>query len=352
MKFIDAHCDTIGQLLEGFDRFEGDVAEGPRLQVTLPGLQTAGVCCQVFASWVWSAKHRGREFEAAREMVAATRALCEAYPRELLLVRSGDEIETGCTQDGRTAVIAGLEGPDALQGDPRRMALFHAEGVRLLTMAWGDTPFCGSVFGDCSGLTAGGRELIRICEELGVVVDVSHVSDQGFADILRVADKPPVASHSSCRALCPNPRNLSDDMIRDLSNRGGVMGIALGSGFLSADFHAREKVGMEEFLRAIRSGDKTFEEARGARAQVAPDVWRPPLDLVVDHVRHAIDVGGEDCVGLGGDLDGVDSTPLGLDGIEDYPKIAEMLLASGVTQEQVEKVCWRNFARVFGELVR
>ena len=356
MNFFDTHCDTIQTVLEKGADFTTD----PLLHVTLPSLRAAGVCCQVFAAWAWRRKYKERTFDAALNMVRATRALCDAYPDDLFLALTGADVVAACappaavgagaggkSAGGRIAVIAGLEGADALDGRPESIGLFHAEGVRILTLAWGDTPFCGSTYGSGTGLTPAGRELVERCEELGVMVDVSHASDQAFADVLAVALRPFVASHSCCRAVCPNPRNLTDGMIRALAEAGGVMGIALGSGFLSPEFYAREKPGMDAFFRAMAAGDTHFEAAWAASEKAEARPPRPPLSLVADHVKHAINVGGEDCVGLGGDMDGVNSTPLGLDGVKDYPRIAELLSRAGLTAAQVEKVCWGNMARVF-----
>lgn len=348
MKFFDAHCDTIQPIVET----GADFLHDPKLHVTLPALRAAGVCCQVFASWAWGKKYGERVFPVAMELVNATRTLCDAHPLELTRGLTGAGIRDGCRSGARTVVIAGLEGADALEGRAERISLFYEAGVRILTLSWGDTPFCGSTYGSGSGLTAAGRELVERCEDLGMMVDVSHASDAGFADVLRTAHRPFMASHSSCRAVCPNPRNLTDDMIRALADAGGVMGIALGSGFLSPDFYAQEKPAMDQFFRVMATGEKSFEEAWSAGRQEEKRPPRPPLDLVVAHVKHAVDVGGEDSVGLGGDMDGVESTPLGLDGVKDYPKMAELLLSSGLKSAQVEKVCWRNMARVFGDVVR
>jgi membrane dipeptidase len=244
-------------------------------------------------------------------------------------------------------VIAGLEGADALEGRAEAIETFHAEGVRILTLAWGDTPFCGSTYGSGAGLTALGTELVQRCEELGVMVDVSHASDQAFLDVLSVARRPFVASHSCCRTVCPNPRNLTDAMIRSLSEAGGLMGIALGSAFLSTDVYTREKPGMDAFFSAMATGEIPFDEAWAASERLEEQSPRPTLSLVAEHVKHAMNVGGEDCVGLGGDMDGVSSTPEGLDGVKDYPRIAGVLREAGLTEAQVEKVCWKNMARVF-----
>ena len=177
MKFFDAHCDTIQPIVET----DADFLHDPKLHVTLPALRAAGVCCQVFASWAWGKKYGERVFPVAMELVNATRALCQAHPLELTPGLTGAVIRDGCRDGDRTVVIAGLEGADALEGHAERISLFYDAGVRILTLSWGDTPFCGSTYGHGGGLTAPGRELVERCEELGVVVDVGYACPtQGF----------------------------------------------------------------------------------------------------------------------------------------------------------------------------
>jgi membrane dipeptidase len=404
MRFFDAHCDTIGKIWESRADFvtgaiaddgaagghgaaglrTGGDAPNPRLHVTLPGLQTAGVRAQVFASWVWSTAYPGREMEVGLGKVDAVRRLCAEYPEDLFLALTGAEIAEACdtlkreaapepeaAQDSsgasglsgasgagvrperprhRTAVIASLEGADPLLGDVDNLELFYRAGVRLITLAWGDNAFCGSVFGQGGGLTTKGAALVAACEERHVLVDVSHASDQAFAGICQVATRPFVASHSNCRSLCPSPRNLTNDMIRALAERGGVMGICVVPAFLSSEYYARDLPASQAFRRAVAAGTP-FEEAGRNSAAAEALIPRPPLELVAEHVRHAIKVGGEDAVGLGGDLDGVDNLPAGLEGVAGYPRIAELLVEAGLTPTQVEKVCYRNLARVFHETV-
>jgi membrane dipeptidase len=182
-----------------------------------------------------------------------------------------------------------------------------------------------------------------------VLVDVSHVSDRAFADICQMATRPFVASHSNCRSLCPNPRNLTDEMIREVALRGGVVGISVAPGFLSADFFREQRGISEEFFRSVATGEASVEEAGGRSSAAVARIPRPPLESLADHVTWAINVGGEDAVGLGGDLDGIDALPLGLEGVADYPRIAGLLSAAGLSTAQAEKVCYGNFARVFRE---
>jgi membrane dipeptidase len=363
MRFFDAHCDTIGLLMEAGADFlvepdgrQGAVAEGVLVpHITLPGLKAAGIGTQVFASWVWSGKYKGCEFDIGMAKVEAVRRLCAEYPDDLVLAQTGSDVAASFAAVSpaqvRTAVLPSLEGADPLAGEVDNLFPFYEAGVRLITLAWGDNAFCGSSYGDGLGLTKRGFDLIGACESAGVVVDVSHLSDAGFEDVCQVAERPFVASHSNCRSLCPAARNMTDEMIRTVGERGGVMGITLAPGFLSPAYFEKERAVLADSFQAVLAGDTPFDEAQVHGAQVMADVPKPSLSLVVDHVKWAINAGGEDCVGLGGDLDGVDYLPDGFVGVEDYPRIEGLLRQAGLSDRQVEKVCYGNFLRLFGEVL-
>jgi len=349
MRFIDGHCDTILKIHEGGD-FGAECGGARGMHVTLPGMVSAGMAAQVFAIFTGGSGGsgpRGGEYETAMILLEEIKSLCRRYEQRLELVGEWKAIAGALDAEGHVAVIPGIEGALPLEGNADRLRDFYDAGVRVLTIAWGDSAFCGAVFGSGGGLTRKGRDLVELCGELGVVVDVSHVSDEAFFDVCSMVEGPVIASHSNCRSLSSFPRNLTDEMIRMLGELGGVMGINLGSSFLSEAFYAEEKDSMEEFFRVMNSGERTYDEAVAASHRVTDAIDRPPLALVAAHVKHAIDVGGEDCVGLGGDLDGVESIPSGLDGVADYPKIALLLAEAGLSQRQVEKVCYGNLARVF-----
>ncbi len=389
MRFFDAHCDTIGLILEQGADFlaelyeaPGDAsppagsrgdetaprpADAPIPHITLPGLKAGGIGAQVFASWVWSGKYRGREYEVGMAKVEAVRRLCAEYPGDLALAATGvdlagpfahsaagddaAQLAGGAAGATRIAVLPSLEGADPLLGNIDNLFAFYEAGVRLLTLAWGDNPFCGSAYGDGTGLTRKGQDLVAACESLGVVVDVSHLSDKGFTDLCEVAERPFVASHSNCRSICPSGRNLTDEMIRALAERGGVMGITLAPGFLSREYYEKERVATGRSFSAVLSGDEAFDDAQMHGTAAMAGVPRPPLSTLVDHVRWAINVGGEDVVGLGGDLDGVDYLPEGFRGVADYPRIESLLREAGLPPRQIDRVCHQNFLRVFQDLL-
>jgi membrane dipeptidase len=314
-------------------------------------------------------------YEAGLGKVDEVDRLCDHYAQYLFLARTGAEVATACRQaveaepdsghltedagrdatvfesaapDGRpkTAVIVSLEGADPLEGDVDNLDIFFDAGVRLVTLAWGDNDFLGSTYDNGGGLTAKGADLVMAMEERGMLVDVSHASDKAFWDVCQVAKRPFLASHSNCRELCPAKRNLTDEMIRALAERGGVMGITLAPSFLSKSFLEAETPLTDQFREALIAGS---DEAMRRYSAAVDQIPKPKLDVLVDHVLRAIKVGGEDAVGLGGDLDGVEVLPADFSGAADYPRIARALRQSGLKPSQVDKVCYGNFARLFKE---
>ena len=346
-RFFDAHCDTFLQVVEKGASFED--SEG--LQLTLPGLLRAGVRAQVFAAWTLAERLQGREDEVALAIVEAAAAACRDHQENLVLVRTLSDLEAASADAGKIAAICALESADPLKGDVLALDRFHAAGVRLITLAWADNAFCGSSYGGGSGLTEKGRDLVAHCEELGIMVDVSHASDAGFWDVSNSATKPFVASHSNSRALCDNMRNLTDEMVRAVAERGGVVGVTLYSGFLDQGFSRKDEEHRKFLMDGPEAAQRTWDETGELIRAYHTSLPRPSLSLVADHVRHLINVGGEDCVGIGGDLDGCDSLPQGVDGVADYPQIAEALLTARLSDSQMDKVCYGNFARVFRDVL-
>jgi membrane dipeptidase len=356
MRFFDAHCDAVMHIEDGDYDF---VAGKGRGHVDLPRLLAAGHCAQVFAIFAVASYYPGRDLRAlAERTIAAIHGWAAASDGRMQVVLTGAAVQgiaeplssapsLPCSSATLRAII-GLEGADPLEGQAEHLRHFHDLGVRLVIPAWDDNAFSGSSAGPGDGLTAEGFKLIELCQELGVMVDVSHASDAAFAQIGEIVRGPFIASHSNCRALAPAPRNLADGQIRALAERGGVMGINLAPDFLSPEY----LVAWDAVLAPVRGADaatrQKLREAAGPQLRAIP---LPSLEWIGRHVSHAIAVGGEDCIGLGGDLDGISFMPAGIHGVEDYPLIPAALAAAGLTDLQIEKVCWRNMARVFGAVL-
>lgn len=343
LRFFDAHCDTVLKVQAGSLDFQTGEGTG---HVSLPAMRTAGSCAQVFACFVLSEHFPGCERERAEELIDQILKMIAGTRGQMRLALTTSELREVC-KDGPIAALIGLEGADPLGGQAEELRHFYDLGVRVLIPAWQDNPFSGTAFGTDTPLTLEGEELIGLAEELKIMVDVSHLSDRAFADVCRTATRPFIASHSNCRTLCPSLRNLTDAMIRSLADRGGVMGINLSPSFLVPELHYE----MEDYRKKLRAlgirGEPFQEEMRNKYGTLL----RPSIDWIAHHLRHALKIGGEDVVGFGGDLDGSSLLPGEVDGIADYPKIADKLHRAGFSVKQIEKICYKNFMRVFCEVL-
>ena len=347
MRFFDAHCDAV---MNSYDREFNFVTGDRRGHMDLPRLTDAGVHAQVFAVFAAASYFPNRDIRGMAE--AAIRTLhgwADESAGRMIIARTGAEIARTFDDDStRVAAIIGLEGADPLS-DAEALADFFTLGVRLVIPAWDDNHFSGSSTGGAGPLSAEGQRLIELARSLRIMVDVSHLSDAAFLQVAALmGDRPFIASHSDCRALSPAPRNLTDEQIRALANRGGVMGINLAPDFLDPAYLASWDAIMAPVKGADAARRQKHRMAAGPQLTAIP---LPALDWVARHVRHALNIGGEDCIGLGGDLDGITIAPAGVTGVESYPRIVDALHDAGLTAAQVEKVCWRNMVRVFGEVL-
>lgn len=340
-RIIDFHCDTVGRLVgEGAD-LTRRLDHG---HVDLPRLRQGGVGCQVFACCATRLEFGDRVVAQAEAMLDAVAAL--AHLPGVVLPRTAAELAALRDDAESVGVLVAVEGGDALEGRVDRLADFHARGVRYLTLAWNDNELTGSAFGSGSGLTAAGRDVIRAMDQLGMLVDVSHMSDQAFDDTLRTAQGTLIASHSGCRALCASPRNLTDDQIRAIAERGGVVGMVFAPGFLSEATRQAEAPVMERMMARVRREGCTFREAM---ADLGPELAGLPLpdsEDIVRHLEHLVQVGGIECAAFGSDFDGIPATPVDVPDCTGFGVLLERLRQRGFGDAELERICWDNWARV------
>lgn len=346
MSFFDAHCDAVMHTYDGPYDFVGGDGRG---HVDLPRLLAAGHVVQVFAVFAPVSYYPNRDVsELAGQAIATIHGWAAASGGRMRVARTAAEIRQAFATDGVLTALIGLEGGDPLAGQAANLARFFDLGVRLVIPAWDDNAFSGTSGGAGGGLSAEGVRLVELAEALGVMVDVSHLSDAAFDQVLALTRKPFIASHSNCRALCPAYRNLTDTQIRALADRGGVMGINLAPDFLSPDYLAAWNAALAP-LQGLDAAAR--QKARAEAGPALAAIPRPDLAWVARHVQHAINVGGEGCIGLGGDLDGISFTPAGIQGVQSYPLIVDALAAAGLTERQIDLVCWGNMVRVFGDVL-
>jgi membrane dipeptidase len=354
---FDAHVDSLQRMLDlGHDLGErGALADG---QLDLVRGRAGGLGAVVLVCWVdpayldpaRPADDRARARAAA--LLATAHELARRHPGRIRLVRNGAEL-AAARRDGVIAGIPGIEGGHAIEESLDTLAWFHGRGLRVLTLVWNNhltwIRSCQDGAGPevPAGLSGFGRDVVRTMNELGMLVDLSHASVQAFHDALEVSTQPVIASHSGCAALHAHPRNLTDEQLRALRGAGGVVGIVFCTPFLDAGARAAEQALRDgaQYQGLTGSNETALFLAQAAYLQRhAPPL---PLERVVDHVVHAVDVAGIEHVGIGSDYDGITRTPEGLEDASCYGNLVEALLARGFDEAELELLLGANMRRIF-----
>lgn len=325
-KVWDLHCDTLYALLEADKNGSPARFDKNSLMIDLERLRSGNYLLQCFACFVDLAEPGDPLVKALQEADRFQQILA-AFPDDLMWVRTPADIDA-LLRGGRIGAMLTAEEGGICKDDPAVLRTLYRLGVRMMTLTWNHKNGLaepnlrpGPVAwppqpNTTGGLTETGFAFLQEMERLHMIVDVSHLSDAGVWDVLRAGRRPFAASHSSARACCPHPRNLTDEMLAAMGERGCLVGLNYCPAFLDA------------------SADRSHLVSR--------------VDDMVRHLRHMIDKGGEDLVALGSDFDGIGGT-LEIAGAQDMPKLAEALLAAGFSETQVEKLFWRNAARFFRE---
>ncbi len=351
---VDTHADTLWRVLDEGDDISDRSAKG---HIDLPRLLEGGVDGQFFA--IWPQPHYGPDGYVKRclRLIDALHGVIARSGGRMFLAATPDDIRRA-DREHRVAALLGIEGGHAIEDDLGVLRMFHRMGVRYMTLTWSINTSWADSSGDqrtYHGLTAFGEKVVREMNRLGMIVDISHVSDETFRDVLAATSAPVIASHSSCRSLCDAPRNMSDDMLKALAGNGGVIMINFYSAFLDQAFRDASRAASEaskDRLSAIASetlGDAAERDRREWELHAAIDAAIPPATLgrVLDHIDHAVRVAGRDHVGLGSDFDGITSAPRGLENVSMLPAITRGLLERGYTDDEVIGILGGNFLRVF-----
>jgi len=361
MILIDSHADTTQLILEeGYDLSQRhDYAH-----VDIPRMQEAGMTAQFFSlnpdsyalTPLQSIKRGLQELDAVVQEV-------RRHPDLALMAKSTEGILKARSQK-KIAVLLGIEGGHVIDSDLRVLRQFYELGVRYMTL----THFNNTDWADSStatprwnGLNDLGRQIVAEMNRLGMIVDISHVSDKTFYDTLQVSKAPLIASHSSCRALCDHPRNMSDEMLRALAKNGGLVQINFFAGYLDKlflDERERIKGPWEAKLAELKKQyakdpKKLSEETRKIQNAHKAQLPKVPLSKCLDHFMHAIEVAGIDHVGLGSDFDGVSNLlPEGLEDISKLPDLMQGLMNRGLSDPDILKIAGGNLIRVMREVER
>ena len=356
---IDGHVDTTQRLV--FDRTFNIGTRNPNGNLDIPRMKDGDLDALFFSIWVPSDVTGPIAIKRALVQIDAVREAVRMHPDDLMLATTVADVRRAAAAH-KIAVLMGVEGGHMIDRDLRVLRDFAALGIRYLTL----THFKNTEWADSStdtpahnGLTAFGKDVVRELNRLGVIVDISHVSDKTFHDAISISDAPVIASHSSNRALTNHPRNMTDDMLRALANNGGVIMINYHSGFISEEFRVASQKRSGDIVARMAAmskkcgGDEactTMEQERldheaMANGQLPKVSW----ERIIDHIDHAVKVAGVDHVGLGSDFDGA-VMPLGMEDASKLPRITDALLKKGYSEQNIEKILGGNLLRVMEQV--
>ena len=359
---IDTHADTPQRLLdEDWDFTTPLTSSFSTGHLNLHTAREGGLGAEFMVAWVDPQAYPPDQYVSRTlQLIDAVRQQVLRQPTQLALCTSAEEI-VAAHASGRFAVLLAVEGGHSIANSLALLRTYHQLGVRYLTLTWansndwaessGDLRRCGS--DTPSGLTDFGRTVIAEMNRLGMLIDVSHASDRTFEDVLATTRAPILASHSSARALCDSPRNLTDDQLRAIAANGGAVMVNFYAAFVDDSFRIAWNELKPEREAAHRRladewGDRSipFHASNRIEREFAARIPRPPFDSLMAHFEHIIRVAGIDHVGIGTDFDGISALPQGIDSAADLPRIAAALLARGHSTADVRKVLGGNLLRV------
>ena len=361
---VDMHADTVQFVVDEGADITGRV---PTTHLDAVRMREGGLDAQFFSIWVEPEFYGlgGAEAIARADLqIEAVRALAERHPEVWALATTAADVRRAA-EGGRLAALLGLEGGYPLDGKLERIEHYYRKGVRYITLTWTHSlPWAGSSGdeeGQGRGLSDFGREVVREMNRLGMMVDVSHVSDPTFWDVVETSSAPVVATHSNCRVIADVARNLTNEQIRALAATGGLVSVVYYPAFLEPGWKAL-KDAVDEEIRPLTDAARDEAEGHPSLKRIARDRVRereyaarlPPVPVarVADHVDHIVRLVGVEHVGCGSDFDGMQATPAGLSSVAELPNLTRELLGRGYTAEDVTKILGGNVLRVMEEVER
>jgi len=363
---VDTHVDTLQRVVRGADLG----TRSDQGHVDIPRLREGGVDLEFFAVWV-SPEYLPKSPDdpdssawRAHLLIDALYDQARKHPDDLAVVTNYREAMEAI-KAGKIAAALGIEGGHAIENSLEKLEEFYKRGVRYLSLTWeNSTDWATSAKDETSGkelpfrgLTEFGKKVIRKMNELGMLVDISHSGETTFWDVIRTSTKPLIASHSSVYALCPHYRNLKDDQIKAIAEKGGVIMLNFYAGYLDSTYERQRarimmahRAELQEIRRKYRDHFDLMVQA--FKKVLGPELEkiRPSVDILIDHIDYIVKLVGPDYVGLGSDFDGISVAPKGLEDISKLPLITKKLLQRGYSEEDIRKILGGNFLRVFKEV--
>jgi membrane dipeptidase len=356
---IDTHNDVLSSAtMKGLD-IENDLSG--KTHSDIARFKKGGVDIQVFSIFCDERFGKDTAFRFANIEIDSLKAIVARNTQRMMLVTSPDELQQAVSQN-KIGCMIGVEGGHMIEDKLDNLQALYKKGARYLTLTWNNSTSWATSGADettkkdslpFKGLTSFGKQVVRRMNELGMMVDVSHVGEQTFWDVINTTTKPVIASHSCAYSLCPVSRNLKDDQIKAIGKNGGVIHMNFYSGFLDSTFQKRMNQfitahrGERDSLRSLKWVNYEVEEYMLAKYPEEAGNLRPPLSLLIDHIDHIVRLVGADHVGIGSDFDGISSAPRELKDVTYLPLITKALKQRGYSKADIKKILGENFIRVF-----
>lgn len=359
---VDGHNDLPWALRQGFGNdpygvdLNANLSTSTRLHTDIPRLRAGGVGGQFWSVYVPASMAPVDAAKATFEQIDTVKRIVAAHPETFELATTADDL-VRIHRAGKIASLIGMEGGYSIDDSLGLLREFYDSGARYMTLThsksttWADS---GTDAPKWNGLNAFGEEVVKEMNRLGMMVDLSHVSEDTMVDAIRVSEAPVIFSHSSARAVTAHPRNVPDAVLRQMAANGGIVMVTFVPGFISEPVRAWGAARAAETTRltALNPGDPTAVKA-GVDAWVAANpAPKATIEDVIAHIQHVRDVAGIDHVGLGGDYDGVDSLPVGLEGVDGYPRLLAELMRRGWSEADIRKISGENLLRVMRAVER
>jgi len=356
---VDTHNDFLSKAVEDHVVFDTNLKGITHSD--LFRMQEGGVRIQMFSIFCDEQYGLGSAFAFANQELDSLFAIVARNPKSMQIVYSYREL-MDAVKKHKLACLSGVEGGHMIENNLVYLDSFYRRGVRYLTLSWNNsTSWSTSAMDETQhtfivtpyGLNDFGKGVVKRMNQLGMMVDVSHIGEKTFWDVMATTTRPVIASHSSVYALCPVFRNLKDDQIKAIAKNGGVIQVNFFSAFLDSSYFKK----MNAFVKMHQTEYDSIDAAKRSGMATGDyfskkyknelDNMRAPFSYLFDHIDYIVKLVGVDYVGLGSDFDGIDSAPVGLDGVEDYPKITEELLRRGYSEKDIKKILGGNFLRVY-----
>ena len=356
---VDTHNDVLSSATMHGLNFETDLKG--KTHSDLARFRKGGVDVQVFSIFCDDTYGVGSAFRRANQEIDSLYAIAGRNSDKMQIVTTPEGLEQAVKRH-KLAAMMGVEGGHMIEDNMDYLDSLYRRGVRYMTLTWNNSTSWATSAADETnktftvtpyGLTEKGKAIVRHMNEIGMLVDLSHVGERTFWDAIHTTTKPVLVSHSSVYALCPVPRNLKDDQIKAVGQNNGVIMVNFYSGFLDSTygkrmqaFLARHKPELDS-MAAAKAPNYAVNEFLSKKYPEEADSLRAPLSLLIDHIDHIIKLIGADHVGLGSDFDGIESPPRGLDDVTTYPLITKELMKRGYSDTDIIKILGGNFIRVY-----